>query len=279
MAPVPRFVTSARNAQIEGSAVGIPEDFAVFSQRSRGEPPLRACRGLRKSSPLAQRAFVGLQDASQDYAMTESQIRLRAASPYVLSDAFTMSDVAERSREAYLTLMKSAVMPFRDADLAEWLKGPYRRATTPAAAMLSRAPTPFAVSRGSLDVHVDVLTLQAREEALEVLRHLKGDGVANESRPDTSITFEALNRGFIVECRDGAGTRGHVPVDAPGMKLYERVLSLIAVDYIARPHDFEERLTLCARCEMPYFEGRHACPRAHTTGHRRVAMVAVRRAG
>ena len=162
--------------------------------------------------------------------------------------------------------MKSAVTPFRNADLAEWFKGPYRRAVSPAVTMLGRAPTPFAIARGSIDVHVDVLTLQAREEALVALRHVK-----SLKEQDTSFTFEARSRGFIVECRDTDGTRGLCPVDAPGMKLYERVLSLIAVDYVARPQDYEERLAICSRCEMPFFDGSHACARSHS--------IHVRRAG
>ncbi len=191
--------------------------------------------------------------------MHESQIRLKAVSSYVLSppgEHLTISDIADQSRAAYLALMKSAVSPFRNADLAEWFKGPYRRCVSPAGIMLGRTPTPFAIARGSVDVHVDVLTLQAREEALVALRHLK-----NLREQDTSFTFDARNRGFITECRDDEGTRGLCPVDAPEMKLYERMLSLIAVDYVARPQDYEERLAICRRCEMPFFDGIHACAR------------------
>ncbi len=220
--------------------------------------------------------------------MHDSQIRLKAVIPYVLpvgpslggnqserpsgatheedEPPLTLSDVADLSRVAYLAIMKSAVTPFRDADLAEWSKGPYRRAVSPAGAMLGRTPTPFSIARGSVDLSVDVLTLQAREEALVALRHLK-----SLKEQDTSFTFEARNRGFIVECRDTAGTRGLVPVDAADMKLYERVLSLIAVDYIAHPQDFEERLAICRRCEMPFFDGIHACARG--------LSIHVRRAG
>jgi len=169
---------------------------------------------------------------------------------------YTLADVADRSRAAYIALMKSAVTPFKNADLAEWFKGPYRRAVAPAALMLGRMPTPFSIARGSVDVHVDVLTLQAREEALVALRRLR-----SLKEQDTSFTFDARNQGHIVEWRDAAGTRGLVPVDAPDMKLYERVLALIAVDYCARPQDFEDRLAICRRCEMPFFDGIHACQR------------------
>lgn len=180
--------------------------------------------------------------------------------------ALTIADVADRSRAAYLALMKSAVTPFKNADLAEWFKGPYRRAVAPAATMLGRTPTPFSIARGSVDVHVDVLTLQAREEALVVLRHLR-----SLKDQDTSFTFEARQKGHIVEWRDESGARGLVPVDSADMKLYERVLALIAVDYVARPQDFEERLAICRRCEMPFFDGIHACQRG--------LSIHVRRAG
>jgi hypothetical protein len=188
--------------------------------------------------------------------MHDSQVRLIAHSPYVLSDAFTMHDVAERSRVAVMALMKSASRPFTDADLAEWLKGPYRRATTPAGMMTKRTPTLFAIARGISDASVDVLTLQAREEVLEVVRRL-----TNEGNRDTSFTFEALNQGSIISCRDASGVRGHAPVDLPDLKLWERVLSLVAADYIARPVDYEEHLAVCVRCEMPYFGAVHACER------------------
>jgi hypothetical protein len=177
-----------------------------------------------------------------------------------------MTDVAERSRAALMTLMQSAASPWRNADLAEWFKGSYRRATQPGTLMLERAPTPFAIARGSVDVHVDVLMLQAREETLEVLRRLK-----SQKHRDTSFTFEALNRGWIVGCRDSCGVRGHAAVDAPDMKLYERMLSLVAADYIARPVDYEERMAICPLCEMPYFGDRHSCAR--------VDSILVRRAG
>jgi hypothetical protein len=198
--------------------------------------------------------------------MHDSQVRLIAHRGFVLPGSFAMSDVAERARVAIMELMQSASTPFCNADLAEWLKGSYRRATQPGSVMLKRLPTPFAIARGSVDVHVDVLTLQAREETLEVLRR-----VSSVRHRDTSFTFEALNRGWIVPCRDVSGVRGHVAVDAPDMKLYERALSLVAVDYIARPVDYEENMALCPLCEMPYFDDKHGC--------RRIDSIAVRRAG
>jgi hypothetical protein len=198
--------------------------------------------------------------------MHDSQVRLIAHTPYVLSNAFTMHDIAERSRTAFMSIMKSAAHRFTDADLAEWLKGSYRRATTPASMMMNLPPTHFAIARETSDASVDVLTLQAREEVLEVLRRL-----TDEKNRDTSFTFDALNSGMIIACRDASGVRGHAPVDAPDLKLWERVLSLVAADYIARPVDYEERLAICDRCEMPYFDGVHACERHDS--------IAVRRAG
>jgi hypothetical protein len=198
--------------------------------------------------------------------MHDSQVRLIAHSPYVLSNAFTMHDVAERSRSAFMAIMKSGVNRFSDADLAEWLKGPYRRATAPAGLMMDVPSTHFAIARETSDASVDVLTLQAREEVLEALRRL-----TDAKNRDTSFTFDALNHGWIVACRDASGVRGHAPVDLPDLKLWERVLSLVAADYIARPIDYEDRLAICDRCEVPYFDGVHACERHDS--------IAVRQAG
>jgi hypothetical protein len=56
---------------------------------------------------------------------------------------------------------------------------------------------------------------------------------------DSSFALAAIRRGFVVQVCDEEGQTGWVPVDVPGMWPVERLLTLAAADFLARPADYD----------------------------------------
>ena len=60
------------------------------------------------------------------------------------------------------------------------------------------------------------------------------------------------------------GAQGWVPVAQPRMRLTDRVLSLVAADYLFRSHDYERALFTCCVCGLTAFDAERAevgvCP-------------------
>lgn len=55
---------------------------------------------------------------------------------------------------------------------------------------------------------------------------------------DVAFTYAAMHDGRIERCCDATGRPGWLPIDRPNMRLTERVLSLVAVDYLAHPAEW-----------------------------------------
>ena len=64
------------------------------------------------------------------------------------------------------------------------------------------------------------------------------------------------------------GARVWVPVDLPRMRLTDRVTSLVAVDYLMRPQDYEHNAVVCIECGKTSFEDRGGGVR-HCEEHQR----------
>ena len=139
-------------------------------------------------------------------------------------------------------------------ELAAWLAGPYAEVTRHSLPVVV-APPPTAevrslVVRRSLPPYaVSRVMREAHEEIVETLRIL--------AVPDGGVAFayHALN-GLVVRCREASGDReGFAPAADPRMRLAERVMALLAVDYLTRPEDYETQLAICTRCTLIAFDG------------------------
>lgn len=157
-------------------------------------------------------------------ACSSSDVReLIAAAPTCrLPRGITVLDVSEECRRVALFFVTDTLPTKRG--LEEWLEDSYRSLVSVVDPDIRRAP-----------VRVDPVTENAAYVRAYVLAAIR-----DISRPpsDVSFTRAAIHDGWIERCCDSTGSPGWVPVDRPNMRLTERVLSLVAVDYLLRPMDW-----------------------------------------
>jgi hypothetical protein len=130
-------------------------------------------------------------------------------------------DVAEDCRRIALLLVVGPLPTTRA--LEAWLEGPYRSLVS-----VVSQPTPLRADR------VVESPAWTRAYVSAAIR-----GVAR-TPSDVTFTYAAIHDGSIERCCDETGRLGWCPVDRPNMRLTERVLSLVAVDYLMRPADWLE---------------------------------------
>jgi hypothetical protein len=182
-----------------------------------------------------------------------------------LPDDLRALDVADGAREAMLSILRGVGGSWGRRELAEWLQGPYRILTD-----LAAVPESLENSRTFRRIPRSVEP--ARLE--EVLRAAKEDVLATmilAAPPDSDVRFShrAVAAGHLVRTRDAAGRAGWVPVDAPGMLLGDRILSLAAVDYLMRPADYLALLSVCGICHAVSFDAQVRV-RGHCAEHRHI---------
>ena len=170
-----------------------------------------------------------------------------------LASGFTIDDVAEACRSAALELLDGVRNGWGKKELVTWLTGSYHQISIlrcsadelAFADVVPHTPRPDLRGRSPSVPPEDIeKTLKAaREEVLAVLeRFAAGDEAAE------TFVWRVKSRGGLARVEDEQGTVGLVPNEQPSQRLVERVLSLIAADYIARPLDYEERVTVCRAC-------------------------------
>jgi hypothetical protein len=160
----------------------------------------------------------------------------------------TSEELASACRRAYMCLVVGAHVGWGKVELARWLVGPYRRLTVRDDAASSG---PFIVPSVSVnsdasniaDDRVTKLLEDMRTDVLLVLRELMApEGLS----AFTTLTFDT----GLVAREEG----NVVPHARARMSLVDRVLSLVAVDALTRPEDFEHSLFVCERCHQPVFD-------------------------
>jgi hypothetical protein len=90
---------------------------------------------------------------------------------------------------------------------------------------------------------------EAHDEAIEVLRQLA------EPEGGVSFAFGAVDS-LVEHTFDGSTEHeaSWVPLAPSRMRLADRLLSLLAVDYLTRPEDYESKLFICSRCTLVGFD-------------------------
>jgi hypothetical protein len=146
-------------------------------------------------------------------------------------------------------------------ELAEWLTGPYRELTI--AEEWLEAPPSFAIGNDTapvsvLDTRVAHVLQAMRTDVMVVMNELMTpEGVS-------AFTKLALDMGLVAQ-----GGFSVLPRARPRMTLVDRALSLVAVDAITRPEDYEHSLFICQRCLQPVFDvaaRERAVCRTHVSG-------------
>jgi hypothetical protein len=185
-----------------------------------------------------------------------------------LVSPFTVDDVAEACRSAAVDFLDGVRDGWGKRELAAWLVGPYHQLSLLRCpidempfATIERAPHSAAPKRVA-EQDVDKTMRDAREQVLKVIqRFASGDPTAE------TFVWRVRSRGALARVEDETGRTGLVPNEAPAQRLVERILSLIASDYVARPLDYEDRVTICATCKTVTFDP-HARESGDCGGHR-----------
>lgn len=190
-----------------------------------------------------------------------------------LVSPFTVDDVAEACRSAAVDFLDGVRDGWGKRELAAWLVGPYHQLS------LLRCPPdemafadvvaqgPERVPRSSsskrvADQDVDKTMRDARTQVLTVIqRFASGDPTAE------TFVWRVRSRFALARVEDETGRAGLVPNEVPTQRLVERILSLIAADYVARPLDYEDRVTVCATCKTVTFDA-HARESGDCGSHR-----------
>lgn len=162
--------------------------------------------------------------------------------------------IASACREALVSFLNES-QHWGKAELAMWLMGPYAQVCAFGAGSTRQGHAERVVP---LLREIDARMVQrvirtAREEVFAALVRLEDpDGAAG-------FTLGMLSSGFIARCEDATSVLGWVPTMG-ARRLADRVLSLLAADFMTRPEHYEN-LEVCAQCRSVDFDGechRHA---------------------
>jgi len=132
--------------------------------------------------------------------------------------------------------------------LAEWLRGPYRAHVVTLARSRTRRMGAASVVPGAL---AKLLAQTRLEVSLNLLR-------TRDPEEGVGFGYSALAAGLVYRAQDATGALSWVPVAQPRMRLTDRVLSLVAADYLLRSEDYETALFTCSACGLTAFDAARA---------------------
>jgi hypothetical protein len=162
-----------------------------------------------------------------------------------LEDGSTRESLADECRDAALSFMSGVASGWDKLDLALWLTGSYARATRH-----GKHGERVAAVGGAEEIS---------DESIESLvTHVRGQLIASLERAALefgSLEFsdELVERGLVRKVIDAEGRDAWVPVDAPRLRLRDRVRALFTADYLNAPYTYAA-LFVCHRCEAVVFD-------------------------
>lgn len=161
-----------------------------------------------------------------------------------LARSVSVIDVADVSRRAVTQFL---AMPADKRALSEWLVGIYAQATSFAPRRPHTRPSgappssrPGAPGSVSPPERIEDLVATVKSEAHATI------AAALEGGPD-ALVRRLPTVVHILRVEDAFGGRGFAPVDAPRIKLNDRVLSLLVADFLTRPDDFARAMAAAPR--------------------------------
>lgn len=169
--------------------------------------------------------------------------------------------IADECRRVALEFLNES-QHWGKAELATWLMGSYSSLTQYASPYSRRRSGEYARPAPMLreiDVRmVERVIRSAREEVVAALTK------TYEVEGGASFAFTMVAAGFVARCEDEGRVAGWVPT-TDARRLADRVLSLLAADYLVRPDDYELDLGVCKQCNSVVFD---AIARVRGTCHR-----------
>ncbi len=176
-----------------------------------------------------------------------------------LEDGSTRQSLAEECRKASLSFMSGVAAGWDKLDLAHWLIGPYAQATRHAKHGERVAIYTDSAKGGTQDGTIEgALIRGASIEAL--VTRVRGQLLASLEKAaldhgTLDFTDETVERGLVRKIVDADGHDAWVPVDAPRVRLRDRLRSLFVADCLNAPYTYAE-LFVCHRCEAVVFDDR-----------------------
>lgn len=186
-----------------------------------------------------------------------------AGSVLKLDDDVNAESVSGECREAALAFMAGASAGWTKLDLVRWLIGPYARAVRH-----TRRGERVTGLAGEVEVSEDVVDGLVGRVRGQLLASLEAAALA---RGELEFLEEAIERGLVRRASDADGFEVWVPVDAPRMRLRDRLRALFAADYLAAADAYED-LLVCHRCEAVVFDP-HAKQAGVCGAHRASGVV------
>jgi hypothetical protein len=168
------------------------------------------------------------------------------------------SSLPDLCRSAALGFMAGA-RDWNKRELAEWLACSYRPLVAGASEQpIRRRTAPYGTA--AVTPHVTRIQPRTIEQLLkvahaDVLRELRD--LEGRSSLDTGRGF--IRSHVVTRCIDDAGVAGWAPVARVRARLFERVMSLFAADFVARPWDYEYDLAICVECGAVSFVDMPCC--------------------
>lgn len=166
-----------------------------------------------------------------------------------LPERTASTTIADDCRAAALEFLNES-RHWGKAELAMWLMGSYSALTQYASPYGTRnggtvAPAPML---REIDVRmVERVIRSAHEEVIATLIN------SYESDQENHFAYTMLNAGFVARCEDKGRTPAWVPTTA-ARRLADRVLSLLAADYLTRPAHYEFDVSVCMQCKSVQFD-------------------------
>jgi hypothetical protein len=120
-----------------------------------------------------------------------------------------------------------------ELSLSDWLAGPYREATSfgPRRTPSQRPNDPLrARPTPGTDIPIPDLVTTAKNLVISAL------GAAQRGIDDLLLYLPPIVH--VEPAHDANGRHGFIPVDEANMRLVDRVLALVVVDYLTRPNDY-----------------------------------------
>ncbi|MEO7111515.1 MAG: hypothetical protein ABI183_13835 [Polyangiaceae bacterium] len=172
-----------------------------------------------------------------------------------LEQGLTVEHIADACRSAAVAFVDGVGAGWEKEELARWLLGPYHQLSMLRLSHESmRSPVVSGVfprsNPGGIVVNDDVVRVMwtAREEVLNVI-----DAFAQGTPNAESFVWKLQAHEVFARIEDCNGDRGFVPNEAVSQHLSERVLSLVAADYVVRPFDYEDHVAVCQNCGVMTF--------------------------
>ena len=177
-----------------------------------------------------------------------------------LPTGMTAAAIASASREVAMTFVTDS-KHWGKAELGMWLTGNYGQVIRHAWKETGSNTWQVPLLRDIDARLIDRIMHSARAEIFDTLELVAKDGSA-------TFVLRALIAGTVIRCEDCLGEPAWAPT-GEAARLADRVLSLFAVDYLARPGEYETELSVCATCESVAFDGatRRRGPCTHGLQH------------